>query len=139
MPSKTTGGKRVIMEKRITLAKIRREADMNINDELLWFGQSLGLFGKRDKDKSCYRIFVELLKNKQGLTSDELGIRLKLTRATVIHHIKKLIKSGLVIKEQKKYFLRVESLRELIDEVESDINNILRELKKSADRIDKVL
>ena len=34
----------------------------NINADLKWLGSSLGLFNIRDKDKSMFRLFIELLK-----------------------------------------------------------------------------
>ncbi len=127
----------MIIEKKIMILKIRRNSNMNINDELLWFGKSLGLFGKRDKNKTCYRMFVELLKNKGGLTSDDLAFKFNVTRATIIHHLKKLINSGIVINSGKKYFLRIDNLSDLIDELENDLKRSLEELKKSAEKIDK--
>ena len=38
------------------------EVPSQIDQELQWIGSSLGLFNLRDKDKSCYRIFITLLK-----------------------------------------------------------------------------
>jgi predicted transcriptional regulator len=127
------------VENKITLVRIRRKKMMTINDELMWFGRSLGLFSSRDKNKSCYRIFVEILKNPDGLSSDELAFKLKITRATVIHHLKRLLASGIVIKQGNKYLLRVSSLTDLVDNLKEDILINLKELKKSAEKIDKLL
>ena len=90
----------VYIRQRITIVNIRKPNEHNVNQELQWFGSSLGLFNLRDKDKSTFRVFIELLKSakaKQTLTSDELAARLDLSRGTIIHHINKLIESGLVI------------------------------------------
>ena len=51
------------MPTKITIIRIRKPAQSNINKELQWLGSSLGLFGLRDKDKSCFRIFIELIKS----------------------------------------------------------------------------
>ena len=129
-----------ISQQRITIINVRKPAYRNINDELQWFGTSLGLFNLRDKDKSCFRIFIELLKaarTKKGLTSDELAEKLKLTRGTVIHHLNKLMESGLVIHSKNQYLLRVDNLKALIEEVEKDIQRTTTDLKKIAEDIDK--
>ena len=47
---------------RFEVIKLRKTDEKNLNNELQWFGQSLGLFGDRDKEKSCFRVFLELLK-----------------------------------------------------------------------------
>jgi len=117
----------------IKLKKPRNE----INDELQWICRSLGLFGERDKEKSCYRVFIELLKNNQGLTSDEIANSTHITRGTVIHHLNKLMDSELVISQKNKYRLRTRNLHKLIREIEDDIEETLHEMEKIAKKIDK--
>ena len=131
-----------IFHQRITIISSRKPAEHNINNELQWVGDSLGLFNLRDKDKSCFRIFIELLKaakRKQPLSSDELAYRLNLSRGTVIHHITKLMEAGIVVAHKNRYMLRVDNLKELIDEVERDIKRTCDDLKLIADDIDKRL
>ena len=121
---------------------IRKPVQKNVNQELQWLGSSLGLFNLRDKDKSCFRVFIELVKTaKRGipLSSDELAQRLDLSRGTVIHHIHKLLDSGIVVQANKGYILRVDSLRELIDEVEKDLRRTCDDLRSMAEEIDDSL
>jgi len=128
------------MPTKITIIKIRKPAQTNINFELQWLGSSLGLFGLRDKDKSCFRIFIELIRaTKQGksLRSDELAERLKLSRGTVVHHLHKLRSSGIVVHEEKGYMLRVNKLKNLIIEIENDMKRTLTDMKEIAEEIDK--
>jgi len=132
----------VFIRQRITIINIRKPAEQNVNQELQWFGSSLGLFNIRDKDKSCFRLFIELLRSakaKQSLTSDELASRLTLSRGTIIHHINRLLESGLVVHEGNTYTLRVENLKSLIDEVEKDIRRACDDLKEVAKEIDERL
>jgi len=127
---------------RITIVNIRKPSKVNINQQLQWFGTSLGLFNLRDKDKSCFRIFIELLKaakRKKPLSSDELAYKLALSRGTIIHHINRLIESGLVVHENNKYMLRVDNLQQLIKEVEKDIKRTCDDLKEIGEDIDKWL
>lgn len=131
-----------VYHQKITIVKSRKPYERTINEELQWFGQSLGLFNLRDRDKSCFRVFIELLKSakrRRPLSSDELAARLNLTRGTVIHHINKLMESGLVVHERKRYILRVENLKDLIDEVKKDIERTCLDLKEVADDIDRRL
>ena len=118
---------------------MRRPETPSLNEELQWLGSSLGLFNLRDKDKSCFRIFIELLKatkTNRSITSDELAERLTLTRGTVVHHINKLMETGLVVYEKKGYMLRVNNLSALIDELEEDMKRTCATLRKIAEDID---
>ena len=124
---------------KITIIKIRKPVRNEINEELQWLGASLGLFNLRDKDRSCFRIFVELLKSSKlgkGLSSDGIAFKSGLSRGTVIHHINKLIESGLVAVEERKYVLREAKLEPLIDEIEKDIVRSLDGLRSIAKDID---
>ena len=128
--------------RRITIVKVRRPTRHSINDELQWFGHSLGLFGERDRDKSCFRIFIELikaLKQAGGLSSDSLSVRLSLTRATVIHHLNTLMDKGIVLHQGKIYIIRESKLARLIEDIQRDMERSFAEMKKAAEELDKIL
>ena len=129
-----------ITMQRITIVSIRKPQYKNINEELQWLGASLGLFNLRDKDKSCFRLFIALLKASRtgkGLSSDQLTDQLKLSRGTTIHHLNKLMEAGMVIKNRNVYLLRVTNLHALIEEVEKDTKRITEALKDVASEVDK--
>jgi biotin operon repressor len=133
------GWNMAFVHQKITIVKIRKPATHNVNDDLQFLGDSLGLFNLRDKDKSCFRVFIELLKaakRKKPISSDELAFRLGLTRGTVVHHINKLKEAGIVVHEGKRYFLRVDRLESLIEEVRKDIVRTCDDLQQIAKEID---
>jgi predicted transcriptional regulator len=130
----------IIQSRKITIVKISRPLKREINEELQWLGSSLGLFSLRDKDKSCFRVFIELLKaakNREPLSSDEIADNLGLTRGTVIHHINKLMEYGLVTRVKNKYMLRVENIEDLIDELRRDFERAYHNLKQIAVDVDR--
>ena len=127
---------------KITIIKLRKPAEKDVNNDLQWFSESLGLFGDRDKEKSCFRVFLELIKairRKKALTSDEIALRSHLTRATVIHHLHKLIESGLIIPYESKYILRVDNLENLILELKKDLIRTFEDLQDLAKDLDEEL
>ncbi|MBT7930587.1 hypothetical protein HN698_01585, partial [Candidatus Woesearchaeota archaeon] len=73
---------------KITIVSSNKPAESTLNDELQWLGTTLGLFGNRDKDNSCFRIFIELLKStrrNKAMSSDAISLKLNLSRGTVVH------------------------------------------------------
>ena len=132
----------IIREQRITIIRTSRPRQSNVNDELKWLGYSLGLFSERDKESSLYRLFVELIKSSKGsrpITSDELARRLELSRGTVVHHLNKLLESGIVVEERNHYALRVRNLEVLVDEIRKDLRRTMDDVKAIAKQIDKEL
>jgi len=128
------------MAHRITLVRIRRPTYLDINQELQWLGNSLGLFGIRDRDSSCFRVFITLVKrskSNQITSSDEIAERLGLTRGTVVHHLTRLMDSGIVIREKGGYILREADLQRLVKDLTRDVENMLTELQDVAKEIDQ--
>lgn len=132
----------IVRSQKITIVSFRKPKTRDINKELQYFGSALGLFSLRDKDKSCFRIFIELIKAakvRQPLTSDELASRLGLTRGTVVHHLHKLLEAGIVIQYKNKYILRVDNLEALVEEIQKDFLRATDDIKKAAIEIDRAL
>ena len=126
------------MIRKVTVVRIRRGAEGNINADLQWIGNSLGLFGLRDKDSSCFRIFITLVRKVDDpLSSDEIAERLNLSRGTVVHHLTRLIDSGIVIREREGYLLREQSLLRLIEDLKRDTESVFAELREVAKEIDE--
>ncbi|MBR9676397.1 ArsR family transcriptional regulator [Candidatus Woesearchaeota archaeon] len=127
---------------KITVVRINQEVPEQIDEELQWLGSSLGLFNLRDKDKSCYRIFISLLKHakrKKAVSSDEVAYELSLTRGTVVHHLNKLINNNIVKITDGKYLLRASNLEELVELVKQDSITMFDDIKKVARNVDKKL
>ncbi len=127
---------------RLTIIRLRKPAEKDINSDLQWLSESLGLFNERDKEKSCFRVFLALIKarrSRKALSSDELALRSNLTRATVIHHLHKLQESGLIVTIENKYVLRVDNLEDLISELKKDLIRTFEDLQTIAKDLDEEL
>ena len=126
----------------ISLRYIEYEDGYNINELIQWFGKSIGLFGPRDREKSCFRLFVELFKagaNNEALTSDELASLLSLSRGTVIHHLDRLMETGLVTSRKNRYSIKEKTFEQLIDAIEEDISSMIKNLKVASKKLDENL
>ena len=130
------------MNHHITIIQVRRPTSADLNQELQWLGNSLGLFGLRDKDSSCFRIFITLIRRSHRtdpISSDEIATSTDLSRATVIHHLEKLVSAGIVIKEKEGYLLRENNMERVIKNMQRDMNNLFTELEEVAKQIDQKL
>lgn len=130
-----------IIIQRITIVRSKLPDD-DINQQLQWLANSLGLFNLRDKDRSCFRLFIELVKlsrREDVVSSDELAARLGLSRGTVVHHLNKLLETGLIINNRNRYELRVSTLEQLIDIVQQDYLKVFSDMKRVAKDLDNKL
>ncbi len=128
---------------KLTVMQIRhQEGDEEINRELQWLGNSLGLFNLRDKDSSCFRVFITLVRKARqnaALSSDEIAEKLHLSRGTVVHHLTKLMESGIVVRERDGYLLCEPHLTRVIHNLRRDMESVFTELEQVAQDIDEKL
>ena len=130
------------MPNKITLLKIKHPEKPDVNAQLQFFSQSLGLFNKRDKEKSCFRIFIALIeakKSRRFLSSDEIAEKANLTRATIIHHLKNLEQHGLIKQENSRYALSNNNFSSIIKAIEKQSEELFEDLESTAEQLDKKL
>ncbi|MFH1589712.1 MAG: winged helix-turn-helix domain-containing protein [archaeon] len=127
---------------KITIISSKKPQVHDVNEQLQWFGGTLGLFGTRDKDKSCFRVFIILLKNlkEEGpISSDEIAERTGLSRGTVVHHLNRLMSSGIVTAEKNGYQLKVDKLEHLVDLIKDNVDRAFENLKEIGKDLDNKL
>ncbi len=128
--------------RKVTIIKTSAPEEGTVNEKLQWLAGSLGLFTKRDKDRSCFRVFIELLrkaKTGEGMTSDELAERLNLTRGTVVYHLNRLEAAGIVENSKNKYYLTKDNLQSAVKEISQSLNEVMKEIEEYAKQVDKLL
>ena len=125
-----------------TVKKLREPVEKQLDEDIEWVCNSLGFLTLRDQDKTASRILNALIQSAgegKGLTSEELTQLVEPTIGSVIYHLKKLMKAGLVVKLNSTYELRMNSFFKTIDEIEREIISILRDIKKIAGDIDSTV
>ena len=127
---------------KLIIIKTRKTPSTTINDDLKWIGKSLGLFNVRDRNSSCFRIFIVLLKKSKRnelVTSDDIAKVLQLSRGTVVHHLHMLREAGLILHEHSGYILRENTLERLLREVQRDVDRTFKDMLDVAKEIDSKL
>ena len=126
--------------KHFIIKKLREPTEKELDKDIEWVCSSLGFVTLRDQDKTAYRILkalVKAAKKRKGMTSEELTEVVKPTIGSVIYHLKKLMKAGLVVKINSGYELRMNSFLKTIEEIEEEIGLTLADIKAIAKDIDK--
>jgi len=125
--------------RQFTIKKLREPVEKQLDQDIEWVCSSLGFITPRDQDKTAFRILKAIIKsakNGGGLTSEELTEYVEPTIGSVIYHLKKLMRAGLVVKLNSTYELRMNSFLKTIDEIEKEILISLADIKRIAKDID---
>lgn len=127
------------MQQRLILQHLPRPKRREINEEIYWLCDTLGLSSGRDLDNLSTQIILKILEHSSyyaGISSDELGHLLEISQGRVNHHLRNLSRSGIVYRDRRLIHLRGRSLRDSIKEIRRDANRIFDELEAVADEID---
>ena len=130
------------MLQELHLKKLRDVPGPSVVQDVDWLCRSFGLVTTRDKDETSARIFqlvVDAAAKKRGVTSDLLAEMTHLTRGAVVHHINSFISAGVLVKEQRTYVLRSQSIKKTVEEIQKDAERIFEDLKKIAEELDQKL
>lgn len=125
--------------RQFTVNKLREPVKKKLDQDIEWICSSLGFLTPRDQDKTAFKILKALInsaKQGKGLTSEELTEYVEPTVGSVIYHLKKLMKAGLVVKLDSAYELRMNSCLKTIEEIEKEITITLSDIKTIAKDID---
>ena len=123
----------------ITIKTLRQPMEDNLDSDINWFCESLGILSERDKNKTSVNIFKKIIRDSFGhkeVTVDKIADEKKISRTAVIHHLNIMKRAGLIIKEGSSFELRTRSLQKLIDEIELDIERSLDSIRQIAKDID---
>ncbi len=121
---------------------VRKPANLDVEKDFGWICRSFGFLESRDKQRTAYQILktiVDAARQDGGISSDQLAEQIGLSRGTMVHHLNKLIKSGLVIHHEGHYKLRGRNLKTTIEEIKRDLNRIFENLQKIAESVDNEL
>lgn len=127
---------------RITIINVQPPRTADINAELQWLGATLGLFGQRDKNSSCFRIFINLVRaaqNDNALSSDDIADRTSLSRGTVVHHLNRLRDAGLVQNVPSGYQLSAKNIHDSLEQLEEELQDMMELMRAVAKDIDRKL
>lgn len=121
------------------LRELRTHPGEDAERSLKWLCQSLGFCGDRDKDDTSlavFRVLLEAAREDRGLTSTEIAKKCNLSRGTVIHHINRFKKSGLVVHKGNIYMLRRSTLSQTLREIKKDTLKLINDMSEVATQLD---
>lgn len=134
--------RRAYVDREVRIRHIIKKRHDSVEDTINLLCESLGVIGPRDVDNTSIKIFKELLNALRGekvMTSDELAEKVGLTRGAIVHHLNRMVKTGVVIRSSRGYEIRSFDLESLIDEVRTDVNRFLEDIRNVAKELDKAL
>jgi len=111
-----------------------RPEENNHEAVMEWLCECLGLSDERDDiAKEIFKELVRASHQRAGVSTRELKDKTHVTQGAVVYHMNVFIRSGIVIRQGRMYYLRAQTLDDTLSELEEYMirrMNRLRELAK---------
>lgn len=123
--------------RRIVIMEARPPRGRTPSEEVAWLCRCLGL--DPEKDRLALEVFsklVEASRRGEGIRSIQISRREKVTQAAVVYHINTFMRSGLIVKRGREYYLRGGTLEQTLSELEDEIVQRMKMMRQIANRID---
>ena len=130
------------IEARYSIRDIPTPLTNDKDSDIEWICRCFGFMEPRDKQKTAAKIFaalVEAIGKKGSISSDELAEKIGVTRAAVVHHLNRMMGSGLAIQRYGSYQLRMQGVESTIVEVQRDAMRVFENLRRVAREIDETM
>lgn len=128
------------MLKKIILRDLEKPVEKDLEEDIDWICESLGFYEKIDREKTASAIFrklVESMADGVKLTSSRLGEESRVSRAAALSHLKKMMCSGLVVRDGNTYCMRCSSMYQTINEIHRDVDRVFTDLEDIAREVDE--
>jgi predicted transcriptional regulator len=128
------------MSQQIVLINLEKPREKDPEKDLHWLCDSFGLSSGRDLENTANQIVMTLIDQiaeNERVSSEMIADILGINSSRVNHHVRNLIKSGLVYRKKRLLFLRGGSLKAAVHEMRKDSDRIFDELEAIASEIDR--
>lgn len=130
------------MKYMLKIRKLDKPKKENVNNDINWLCDSLGLSSGRDTLATRNRILYNIIKkksNKESISSEVISSDLGISQGLVNHHVRKLIDGGIIRRRKGKILIRGGSLKQAIKEMKRDAVFALEDIEDIAEEIDEEL
>ena len=122
----------------ISVVDVTLPLEHNPEKELEWIFQCLGLGDESNRiAQDIFRELVRASKERHGISSRELKDKEQVSQAAIIYHLNTFMRSGLIVKQGRLYYLRAPSLEETLEELERDMMFRLERLRRIARKLEE--
>jgi len=108
-------------------------------DEVGQLCHSLQIVSRRDLDGTVTTVIRAMLTSAcdEPVGSSELASKLRINRVTVIHHLQRLERAGIVQKRERKYMLAPQGFGEFVKKMHEETEQMFEQAQMLAQKIDE--
>jgi len=118
--------------------RVEQPGRKDVGRDFGWLCESLGLAGgKDDLAAEILREIVDAERRGAPVRSITISRKAHVTRGGAVYHLNRLIESGIVVRNGRRYELRGGTLSGTMEEIEGDMLLMMRRMREIARELDE--
>ena len=118
--------------RQILIRKVDTPPEPSPESKLEWICECLGINPDDDLAREIFKSLVRASENGKGVSTRELKDRAHVTQGAIVYHMNVFIRSGMIVKQGRMYYLRANSLEDTIEEMENEMLAMMNRMRKIA-------
>ena len=118
--------------RQIIIRKVEDPVDASPDKQLEWICECLGIDENDELARKIFKALVLAGEKGGGVSTREITDKTHVTQGAVVYHMNFFMRSGIIIKQGRKYFLRSYSLSNTIEEMEQDMMRTMDRMRRIA-------
>lgn len=118
--------------RQIIIRKVESPPEPTPESKLEWICECLGI---DPSDELATEIFKELVlasEKGEGVSTREMKEKAHVTQGAIVYHMNSFMRSGIIVKQGRRYYLRSHTLSNTIDDMEQDMLRMMSRMRKIA-------
>ena len=116
----------------IVIRRVEQPPETTPESKLEWICECLGIDRNDELARNIFKEIVVASEKRDGVSTRDMMEKANVTQGAIVYHMNSFMRSGIIIKQGRKYYLRSQTLTHTIEDIEQDMVRMLSRMRKIA-------
>lgn len=118
--------------RQIVIRKVDSPPETTPESKLEWICECLGIDPKDELAREIFKELVKASEKGEGVSTREMKEKANVTQGAIVYHMNCFMRSGIIVKQGRRYYLRSNTLSHTIEDIEQDMLRMMSRMRKIA-------
>jgi predicted transcriptional regulator len=118
--------------RQIIIRRVESPPELTPESKLEWICECLGIDAGDELAREIFKELVLASEKGEGVSTREMKEKAHVTQGAIVYHMNSFMRSGIIVKQGRRYYLRSRSLENTIEDIEQDMIRVMSRMRKIA-------
>lgn len=118
--------------RQIIIRRVDNPPEPTPESKLEWICECLGIDPSDELARGIFKELVLASEKGEGVSTREMKEKSNVTQGAIVYHMNSFMRSGIIVKQGRRYYLRSRSLENTIEDIEQDMLRMMSRMRKIA-------